>query len=112
MRDELLWPMAVLALWTVLILLVLPAVRIRAVLTGRVREEDFKHGESTRVPHDVTIFNRAYINLLELPVLFYVAALAAMVTGRVDAWTLRLAWAFVAVRIVQDRKSTRLNSSH
>ncbi|TBR10196.1 MAG: hypothetical protein EPO46_08215 [Lysobacter sp.] len=38
-------------------------------------------------------------NLFELPVLFYVAVLAAAYMGRVDAVSLGLAWVFVILRI-------------
>ena len=44
--------------------------------------------------------NRNFMNLLELPVLFCVACLTAYVTAKVDAWTVGLAWGFVALRIV------------
>jgi hypothetical protein len=39
------------------------------------------------------------MNLLELPVLFYVACLTYFVTGRTDEWALLLAWAYVGLRI-------------
>jgi hypothetical protein len=40
------------------------------------------------------------MNLLELPMLFYVASLMFYVTGRVDAVVLAVAWLYVAVRAV------------
>jgi hypothetical protein len=39
-------------------------------------------------------------NLFELPVLFYVALLVAMVTGLVTPVTLGLAWTFVVLRVL------------
>ncbi|HVI26678.1 MAG TPA: MAPEG family protein [Xanthomonadaceae bacterium] len=39
-------------------------------------------------------------NLFELPVLFYLALVVAALTAQVDALTLGLAWAFVALRVV------------
>jgi hypothetical protein len=39
-------------------------------------------------------------NLFELPVLFYLALVVAAQTAQVNAWTLTLAWAFVALRIL------------
>jgi len=38
------------------------------------------------------------MNLLELPVLFYVVCLAFFVTGKVDTLAVVLAWAYVALR--------------
>ena len=39
-------------------------------------------------------------NLFELPVLFYLAVVVAVLTGQVTPVTLTLAWAFVVMRIV------------
>ncbi len=44
---------------------------------------------------------RAYMNLLELPVLFYVVCLLMLATGRFDAVQVSLAWLFVLIRYAQ-----------
>jgi len=41
---------------------------------------------------------RAYMNLLELPVLFYVVCLLMLATGRFDAVQVSLAWPFALIR--------------
>ena len=41
---------------------------------------------------------RAYMNLLELPVLFYVACLFMLTTGKFDSVQVSLAWLFVVTR--------------
>jgi hypothetical protein len=41
---------------------------------------------------------RAYMNLLELPVLFYVVCLLMLATGRFDAVQVSLAWLFMLIR--------------
>jgi hypothetical protein len=99
MTTDLLMPLATLALWTLNVLTYTEIARLLAIRAGRVQLEDFRYGDSVKVPADVAVGNRNYMNLLESPVLFYVACLAAMQTGRVDAWMVRLAWAFVALRI-------------
>src|SRR5690242_11155485 len=43
---------------------------------------------------------RAYMNLLELPVLFYVVCLLMLATGRFDSVQVSLAWVFVFARCV------------
>lgn len=48
---------------------------------------------------DVVKTQRHYANLFELPVLFYVAVLAAMVQGFESKLFLILAWVFVATRV-------------
>jgi len=43
---------------------------------------------------------RTYMNLLELPVLFYVVCLLMLATGRFDSVQVALAWIFVVTRCV------------
>ena len=93
-------PVFVLAAWTGLVLLLIPVVRIRAALRREVVADDFRHGESGEVPLHVRIPNRNYMNLLELPVLFYVACLLLFATGGASSAALGCAWAYVGLRIV------------
>ena len=43
---------------------------------------------------------RAYMNLLEAPILFYVACALMLVTGKFDGTQVVLAWVFVLTRAV------------
>ena len=97
-QEAIFAPMGLMALLTFLVLGFIPASRFRAVFAGHVTADDFKLGESERVPPHVAVTNRAYMNLLELPILFYVAGLMYFVAGRLDAAALGLAWAYVALR--------------
>ena len=56
------------------------------------------------VPPEARVPNRAVMNLLEIPVLFYVVCLGVALAGRTDAWALRLAWAYVALRLLHDTR--------
>ena len=100
-RDPaILFPVFALACWTIVVLLMVPFIRVRA---GRRREivvDDFKYGESKAVPPYVSIPNRNYMNLLELPVLFYVVCLVFYVTAGVSSLAVTLAWAYVALRVL------------
>ena len=99
MQQEMIFaPMGVMALLTFIVLGLIPILRFRASAAGQVTAEDFKLGESARVPPHVAVANRAYMNLLELPVLFYVASLMYFAAGRVDQNTMAMAWAYVASR--------------
>jgi hypothetical protein len=93
-------PMGALALLTFLVLALIPARRFRAASAGRVTAEDFRFGESPTVPGPVALPNRNMMNLLELPMLFYVAGLMYYVADRVDALTLALAWTYVGLRAI------------
>jgi hypothetical protein len=99
-QDMIFVPMAAMALLTFSILLLVPIARFRAVFAGHVTADDFKLGESASVPPNVTLPNRNYMNLLELPTLFFPVCLMLYVAHRVDAVTLGLAWVFVLLRLV------------
>jgi len=92
------FPVLALVLLTFQVLLLIPIMRFRAAFAGRVTAADFRYGESAGVPDTVRLPNRNYMNLLELPQLFYVLAVLLFITSRVDAVQLGLAWAYVALR--------------
>jgi hypothetical protein len=101
MRDfDILCPLCALAAWTFLILLLIPFVRVRSVRRREISPNDFKFGESQAVPPNVSIPNRNYMNLLELPMLFYVVCLLLYVTAGASRVAIFVAWAYVALRVV------------
>lgn len=100
MRQEaVLVPMSVLALWTGCMVFMVGFSRIRAVKAGRVRRGAFRLGESPEVPEDVTVWNRNLMNLLEMPLLFYVVSIAFYVTHHVNPRVVTLAWVYLALRL-------------
>ncbi len=99
-QTQIFLPVAVLALWTLLVLGLVPIRRFTAAFAKKVTAEDFRFGESTTVPGEVTIANRAWMNLLEAPLLFYIACLIWFLIGGVDNGVIMLAWGYVGLRIV------------
>ena len=99
-QDVIFGPVGALALLTFVVLGLIPFRRFRAAAAGEVTSSDFKLGESRRVPPHVAVVNRAYMNLLEAPLLFYVASLMYFVAGRVDQTTLTVAWIYVSLRAI------------
>jgi hypothetical protein len=97
--ESILSPMVALVALTFVVLLLIPYKRFKAGFRGLVTADDFKYGESNRVPPDVSIPNRNLMNLLEMPMLFYVACITLFVTKRVDAAVLMLAWLYVSLRV-------------
>jgi len=98
-RTGILFPVVALAMLTFVVLLLIPLRRFRAGAAGQVNYDDFRYGESARVPPEVSLPNRNMMNLLELPVLFYVACLTFYITDRVGGTALALAWSYVGLRI-------------
>ncbi len=97
MKDPaILHPVFALVAWTLLVLCRLALARLTSGLAPR----DFRLGESAAVPPEVVLPNRNYMNLLELPSLFYVACLVLYATGPVPRLALVAAWSYVGLRIV------------
>lgn len=94
------FPVIALAAWTFVVLTVIPFVRVRSARRREITADDFKLGESAAVPAYVSIPNRNYMNLLELPVLFYVVCVLLYVTAGASTVAVAVAWAYVALRIV------------
>lgn len=94
------WPVLSLILWTFLVLVQIPIRRFHAAFKGRVVASDFQYGESERVPVDVALPNRVFMNLVEVPPLFYVVCVVLFVTGTVTPVSLALAWVYLGLRIV------------
>jgi hypothetical protein len=102
-------PMAALIALTFVVLTLIPIKRFRAGFAGEITGEDFRFGESVRVPGHVSIPNRNYMNLLELPMLFYVLCLSLYVTHSVTTLEVGLAWAYVALRAAHSAVHLTLN---
>jgi len=93
-----LYPMLALMGWTFVVLLLMGRRRVRAVQGGRVHVREFALGESAAVPADVSVVNRHYMNLLEMPLLFYAVCLTFYVTQQADGLALALAWGYAVLR--------------
>ena len=99
-NPAILYPLFALAAWTLIVLVLIPIARVRSVRQREIATDDFKYGESPKVPGKVAIPNRNYMNLLELPMLFYVVGILLYITGGSSHVVVAIAWAFVALRLV------------
>ena len=102
-------PMGAMIALTFIVLALIPIKRFRAGFAGEITGEDFRFGESARVPGHVSIPNRNYMNLLELPMLFYVLCLSLYVTHTVTQLELGVAWAYVALRVAHSLVHLTMN---
>lgn len=93
-------PALLLMFWTLTVLGLVPIRRVRAVMQRRLTPTDFSHGESANVPPDVALPNRIFMNLLEVPVLFYVVVFMAYLINLVNEVTVGLAWIYVLLRFI------------
>ncbi len=93
-------PVFALVAWTFCIVLLTAFRRLRAGFDGSVSPREYVMGESSKVPPAVSLPNRNSMNLMELPLLFYLAVLLAHLTATATPLLVGLAWVYVALRIV------------
>ncbi|MEW6452165.1 MAG: MAPEG family protein [Pseudomonadota bacterium] len=93
-------PLFVQVLLTFAVMLGMMFYRTRSLLSGETRFESIALREPNW-PTRPTQFAYAFGNQFELPVLFYVLTILAMITRHADLLFVILAWVFVVLRIWQ-----------
>jgi hypothetical protein len=99
MFQSLVYPMFAMVILVFVVLLVMARKRVGAVRSGRANVNYFKTYQG-ELPRDLSQIERHFTNLFELPVIFYVVCLTAMIVRIDGAMMMGLAWAFVVLRIV------------
>jgi hypothetical protein len=97
--QAILMPLFVQVGLTFVLLFWMGALRYRALRRGEVDPQKVRLREPNWPPRVLQIAN-AYHNQLELPVLFYVVMLLAMITRTLDVVIYVLSWMFVLSRLV------------
>ena len=92
-------PLFVLVALTFVLLFWTGNVRVAAVRRGDIHPRDVALREPNWGKRETQIAN-AYQNQLELPVLFYVLTILAIVTRHADLVFVLLAWVFVVLRLI------------
>src|SRR6185295_3001757 len=91
-------PMLALVVLTAMVFVMMVAYRNVATVRGIASLRYFRNFTADQPAEWVERPARTYMNLLELPVLFYVVCLLMLTTGRFDAVQVSLAWVFVITR--------------
>ena len=109
--QPLLAPVVALVLWSFVIWAWMYATRIPAIIALRMRlDPDAPRGEQmATLPPRVRWKADNYNHLMEQPTLFYATALALAVLGDASPWSLRLAWAYVGLRVVHSLLQVLVN---
>ena len=93
-------PVVALVVLTAIVGLMMVVYRNVALIRGTASERYFRTFTADIPAEWVERPTRTYMNLLELPVLFYVVCLLMLMTGRFDSIQVSLAWLFVITRYV------------
>jgi hypothetical protein len=96
--NSLIYPMAAMVLLTAVVLVRMYRSRVAAIRSGQIDVNYYRLHQGAVEPEQVQKVVRHFINLFEVPTLFYAGCLAAMVTAVADTGLLAVAWAYVAAR--------------
>ncbi len=97
--QAVLLPLFVQMALTFILLFWMGGLRVSAVRRGEVHPRDIALREPHWSPHTLQIAN-AFHNQIELPVLFYVLTILALMARRADFLFVVLAWLFVTLRVI------------
>jgi hypothetical protein len=96
--EHILYPTFALFLLVTLVFLRMRSMRFAAVRRRAVSIEFYRVFQGEEEPDELRVVTRNFINLFEVPVLFYVITLMTYVTHEVTYWMVALAWLYVALR--------------
>ena len=114
-QAEILKPMAVLAMWTMIMWVWMYAVRIPAInKLPKPTEAGADQGWTGAMlenilPREVQWKAHNYNHLHEAPTVFYAVALALAMIGAGDGLNAKIAWAYVGLRIVHSIYQSTIN---
>lgn len=106
---SLVYPMAALVILTFFIMYLMLVVRVKAVRLRKISPRYFKLNRGGELPDNVTAVSQNYGNLLELPTLFYVVCIIAIILDQSAEYFLMHAWAFVILRYIHSYIHTTYN---
>jgi hypothetical protein len=76
----------------------LAQLRFGAVGRGKMDARFYKTYQGGEEPENIRVVTRHFINLFEMPVVFYVTVVLTYVTHQSSAWMVGCAWVYVAMR--------------
>lgn len=100
MFDTIIYPFMLQGLIAFAVLGVLARRRLKAISTGETDFRYFKTFTGKGEPEHVKAAQRSFHNQFEMPVLFFVVCLAAVVFEKETMWMIGAAWAYVVARLM------------
>ncbi len=100
MMASIVAPMCAYSFFLFLVWSLLGYVRVAGGLRGEIPPEYFRVGQGPRPSDRIVDIHHHFSNQFELPILFYLGCILALVTESVDQASIVLAWTFVGLRIV------------
>ncbi len=98
--NAILYPLFAMVLLTAAVLGRLAMLRVGAVRRREIALDYYTTFQHAEEPPQIRVVTRNFLNLFEVPVLFYVVAVLIYVTHQVSPLLVGCAWAYVALRCV------------
>ncbi|MGC3981745.1 MAG: MAPEG family protein [Steroidobacteraceae bacterium] len=95
---SILYPVFAMFLLTIIVMLHLGRLRITAIRSRQISIKFFRAYVGNDEPEYMRVVSRHFVNLFEMPVLFYVGVILVYITGQVTTWLVACAWTYVALR--------------
>jgi hypothetical protein len=96
--NQILYPVFAMFALVLGVFLRMAQVRFGAVSRGEMNPAFYKTYQGDEEPEHMRVVTRHFINLFEMPVLFYVVVILTYVSHQTGTWMTVLAWAYVASR--------------
>jgi hypothetical protein len=96
--NLILYPVFAMFALVAIVLLRMRRMRFAAVRSGEVSIKYYRAYQEGDEPEALRVVSRHFVNLFEMPVLFYVGVIMTYIAQHVTAWMVLLAWAYVALR--------------
>lgn len=99
-RVQILYPVFAMFYLVAFVLVRMARMRFGAVQRREMDPRFYRTYDEGQEPPHMRVVTRHFINLFEMPILFYVAAIMTYVTDQVSWWMVGCAWAYVGVRFL------------
>lgn len=96
--NLILYPVFAMFFLAAFVLARLARMRFGAVRRGEVSARFYQTYDEGEEPKELRVVTRHFINLFEMPVLFYVGVILIYITHQVTYWLVFCAWAYVGLR--------------
>lgn len=114
MSTNLLAPVLVLVLWSLVMMIWMIAMRFPALMKMKLSSEQSRGGRGSDLdrilPREINWPAHNYIHLMEQPTIFYATIFALVLLGQGTPLNVGLAWAYVALRIVHSVWQAKINT--
>jgi hypothetical protein len=96
--NQILYPVFAMFALVAFVLLRMRSMRFAAVRNREVSVGFYRAFQDGSEPESLRVVSRHFVNLFEMPVLFYVGVIMTYITHNVSGWMVGCAWAYVVLR--------------